>query len=120
MKMPSLRFLLLLAAQCTISFGISIGGSTQIIYNPEDPATVRLECLNSNAQISDGVKWTRNEEQVSNENPLILDREAFGEDPQLHEGRYRCIYNEEQSSEVEVYGELKDDVSVPKFTNFYS
>ena len=108
--MSSLWFLLLFAAQCTLSFGISIDGSSQIIYNTVDPMRepVKLVCLNSNGEIIQGVNWTRNNEQVSDLNPLILlDSETLGEDPLLHEGRYRCIYNNERSREVTVYGKLR-------------
>jgi len=121
--MSPLRLLLLfIAAECMLCVGITIRGSAlQRVYNPFNPEAVELYCLHSNQSlINQGVTWTRNGIEISHTNPLILDPNTLGDDPQHHEGKYSCIYETSQSNnEVAVYGELQDGSSEAMFTTTF-
>jgi len=54
--------------------------------------------------------------EITHANPLILDPNTLGDDPQHHEGKYSCIYETSQSNnEVTVYAELQGSGSEAMF-----
>jgi len=121
------RFILLVlwfafAVEYVLCVSITIRGSLQRVYNSADPETVKLECVNSEQRlINQSVTWVRNGvDTVSSSNPLILDRNKFGDNPaQQHEGRYRCTYMDNLSTkEVAVYGEFNSITDSDKAIHF--
>ena len=92
---------------CNFCVAISIRGSSERVYIPDNPNTAELTCVADDESLLPGsVKWSRNEQELMGITGSSLDVITSLPDNyvQSYEGQYRCIHNNATSDPVNFYG----------------
>lgn len=102
-----IRQIILLAAVavCVVRCsGIRIpGGFSSFTYDPSNPTTLTLSCLDDNGNIDDA-EWLKNDEPIEETGRWTLNKDKIGtEDPQSFEGNYSCRSGQDTSEPVSFY-----------------
>ena len=102
------RVLLILVVRCNFCVAISrIRGSSERLYDPNNPRTAELTCVaDDGSPLLGSVKWSRNEQELMGIIGSLLNIITSLPDNyvQLYEGQYRCIHNNVTSTPVNFYG----------------